>query len=183
MIVVFFQQVNVPVDLRFEPSSPESMGTGFVTVNARLPTNVDGSIPGLWETRRCMDVLKSSADAVVMYGSIFYFLTILPARFGRWLISAVLKPATLSFSNLPGPERSLTLSSCRLKSLAFWMNSHPGVPLSICALSYAGAFHVTVSVDSSAVQSPGRILKSFVAHVSLHFTLYTRRFLQNQFYS
>lgn len=171
-------RVNIPLDLRYEPTSMESfpeLGTGFSVVNARLPTNTEGAIPGLWEVHQCMDELKSSCDSVVMYGTIHYLLSLLPACLCQWLVRTVLRSASLSFCNLPGPERHVMFASCRLKAVTFWMNSHPDVPVAFCVFSYAGNFYLGVSADSGTVPSPKVLVKSFVANIDRMYSIVAKR--------
>lgn len=143
------------------------LGTGFTVVNATLPTHTEGAIPGLWDVHQRMEDLKGSSDSVVMYGTIHYLMTLLPACFCQWLVRTVLRSASLSFCSLPGPERHVMLASCKLKSVTFWMNSHPDVPVAFCVFSYAGNFYVGVSVDSSTISSPKILVKGFTTHVSI----------------
>ncbi|GBN91761.1 hypothetical protein AVEN_156453-1 [Araneus ventricosus] len=167
-IIYILLQVNIPLDLRYEPTSMETfpeLGTGFTVVNACLPTRTEGAIPGLWAVHQCMEELKSSCDPVVMYSAIHYLMTLLPACLCQWLVRTVLRTASLSFCSLPGPERPIMLASCRLKSVTFWMNSHPDVPVAFCVFSYAGNFYVAVSADSGTIASPKILVKGFTTHV------------------
>ncbi|XP_055938698.1 uncharacterized protein LOC129968629 isoform X1 [Argiope bruennichi] len=175
--------VNIPLDLRYEPTSMETfpeLGTGFTVVNARLPTRTEGAIPGLWAVHQCMEELKSSCDPVVMYSAIHYLMTLLPACLCQWLVRTVLRTASLSFCSLPGPERPIMLASCRLKSVTFWMNSHPDVPVAFCVFSYAGNFYVAVSADSGTIASPKILVKGFTTHLDRMYSIVAKRKIPGQ---
>ncbi|KAG8181604.1 hypothetical protein JTE90_017724 [Oedothorax gibbosus] len=175
--------VNVPLDLRYEPTSMETfpeLGTGFTTVNTRLPTNTEGAIPGLWAVKRRMSELKGSCDPVVMYSMIHYLMILMPSCLCRWLVRSVLRCATLRFCSLPGPERTVTLASSKLKAVTFWMDAHPDVPVAFCVFSYAGCFYVGVSADSGTIASPKVLIKGFARHLDRMYGIVSKRKIPGQ---
>ncbi|GIY30914.1 WS_DGAT_C domain-containing protein [Caerostris darwini] len=176
-------KVNIPLDLRYEPTSMETfpeLGTGFTVVNACMPTRTEGAIPGLWAVHQSMEELKGSCDPVVMYSAIHYLMTLLPSCLCQWLVRTVLRSASLSFCSLPGPERHVMLASCRLKSVSFWMNSHPDVPVAFCVFSYAGNFYVGVSADSGTIASPKILVKGFTTHLDRMYSIVAKRKIPGQ---
>lgn len=93
-------QLTIPVDLRQDTSNTTSiprMGCKFSQVHVRLPSNIEGAIPRLWDVRRRMEELKTSPDTVVMYGAIYCLLPILPEVVAQWILNTVFRKVFKSF--------------------------------------------------------------------------------------
>nr|XP_042910796.1 uncharacterized protein LOC107441252 [Parasteatoda tepidariorum] len=171
-------QLNIPVDLRHEPSNVEAiptMGCQYSQVNVRLPSNTEGAIPRLWDVRRRMEELKTSPDTVIMYGAIYCLLPILPEVVAQWILNTVLRKATVVLANIPGPQEMLTLGTKKLKKIVFWMSPRPEIPVVFSVISYAGAIQLSVSADKMVVPQPQLLIKEFVLELSRLSHLLARR--------
>ncbi|CAM1294948.1 Uncharacterised protein g1139 [Pycnogonum litorale] len=159
---------NIPVDLRFEsPSSTRriqpDVSLRMSVVNIKLPTNVEGAIPRLWQIHRSMEELKNSADTAVMYGALYYLYGLLPKSIASWIFRTIYSRQSVQFTNLPGPEINLYIESHRLSSVMFWAPSIVSrVPISISLLTYGDSVKMTLSADTGAVPDARSIIDEFV---------------------
>lgn len=155
----------VPVDLR-TPERALELGNAFGLTFLDLPVDAAEPLARLRATKRGMDAIKRSPEAVV-------FLNLL-ALFGQTpkavedvAASVFGSKSTLVMTNVAGPKSPLYLVGSEVERMVFWV-PHPvtlGVGVSI--LSYNGQVTLGVITDASVVPDPQRIADRFSEEFAL----------------
>ncbi len=155
---------TIPVDLRSDGPNIK-MGTKFSFIDITLPTNIEGTIPRLWEVKHEMDEVKNSANPVVMSGSQWLLTNMFPEYIYKRIWWSIWNKATCAVSNLPGPDTVLTFASREVKSMVAWLPTAPDVALSICFMTYADEVRMAVIGDKAIVPNPHVLTNDFIFQV------------------
>lgn len=155
----------VPVDLTSKRAA-QQMRNNYVMVDLCLPGNTEGMIPRLWEVRLRMDELKSSADAVILRGLGWIFHAILPSRFAARVLHYFCNKASCILANLEGPDHSLSIGSCEVKSVSSWFPLLDHVLVSLVFFTYGNQLSVSLCADKNAVTDPFVFLEAIFNQVS-----------------
>ncbi|KAK2169524.1 hypothetical protein LSH36_9g13031 [Paralvinella palmiformis] len=155
----------IPVDFQTDGSCAVDMHNRYALVDVPLPTNTEGTIPRLWEVRHHMDVLKNSADSVVLYGCVRLLGYLMPENLYHKVWQRIYSKASCFVTSLQGPDTELTFCSCVIKNMVSWMPTRANVALSISFLSYADQLRMSVIADSAVITEPQILTNDFVAEV------------------
>lgn len=156
----------VPVNLR--PTAhpvAEVHGNWFGLVFVPLPTEVAERAERLEAIRREMTRLKASKEPLVALG-ILAALGRSPAVVGTVVRSLFARKATVVVSNVPGPQRVLSLAGREIRDLWFWVPHPSGLACGISILSYAGNLRIGVRTDSGVVPDPDRLVHALEHEIS-----------------
>ena len=159
----------IPIDLRSDTSHIH-MGNEYVLLDMKLPANTEGTIPRLWDIKRCMDEVKNSADPTVMYGSKWVLFNSLPQFLCYRIWRSLYSKVTAVIANLPGPSAPLTLASHQVRSLLYWTPPREHVGVSISILTYADQLRIAVIADKAVLPDPEIITKDFNQQVNYFVT-------------
>ncbi|XP_077866676.1 uncharacterized protein LOC144355139 [Saccoglossus kowalevskii] len=153
--------VTMPMDLRSD-SRNINMGNHYAMFDIKLPTNTEGSIPRLWETKHELEELKNSADPVVMYGALHVLRTLLPVSSAQKIVSYINNKMTCVVSNLPGPDMQLSFAGRKIKMMLYWIPPRDQVGVSISAFSYGDDVRIAVLADEAVMPNPEILTNEFV---------------------
>ncbi len=151
----------IPVNLRpLDKPLPARLGNRFAVVLLTLPSGLASPFARLAETKRRMDRIKNSPEAVMTYGLIHSIgLT------GAWLSGHVLRffaaKADAVTTNVPGPREHRYLAGTRIHGLLGWVPGSSDQTLGTCIFTYAGMVRVGFKTDALAIPDPERILTAF----------------------
>lgn len=149
----------VPVDLR-SPERALDLGNNFGLTFLDLPVGEARPIERLRATKRGMDAIKRSPEAVV-------FLNIL-GLFGQTpkpvedMASSIFgSKATVVMTNVAGPQQTLYLAGCPAEQIVFWVPHPVSLGVGISILSYNGMVTLGVITDAGVVPDPQAITDQF----------------------
>lgn len=162
----FNMQCCIPVDIS-KDSGEVKMGSRYILVPMPLPTNTEGSIPQLWETKHLMEILKCSSDVISLNAALHVTSTILPELLSKKIWSTVYNKCTCMIANLPGPESILSFGSKEIKSIVYWLPAVDQMALSISFFTYADQVRMSVIADRSVLPNPELITRDFNFQVRL----------------
>ena len=88
-------------------------------------------------------------------------LTVLPQAVSRGLIDFLANKCTAVVTNVPGPQRDITLAGRRVRSLMFWVPQRADIGVGISILSFAGKVQIGVIADAGLVPDPQDLVRAF----------------------
>lgn len=142
------------------------VGNHFSMAVLRLPTNTEGSIPRLWETKLQIEKFKSSPEAAIVNGAQWFTCCVLPVSIFRHLWHRIYSRCTCVVSNLAGPEVSLKIDSREIKCMLYWVPPLERVSVTISFLTYADQVRMAVIADRSVLPNPELLTRDFIYKVS-----------------
>ncbi|XP_015771540.1 PREDICTED: putative diacyglycerol O-acyltransferase MT1468 [Acropora digitifera] len=153
---------SVAVNVRSSASSKElSFENKFSLVFLKLAVATDGPLKQLYETKDRMDKSKVSAEPLASAFIIHLTQELLPEFLISKVNTFVVSKASCVFSNLPGPQFTLTVSGTNIKYLLFWPPQTRNIGVGLSILSYAGQVIVGVQGDVSVLSDPEAIVEEF----------------------
>ena len=153
-------QVSMPVNVR-PPNERAVMENRFAAVPLRLPAGLASVVQRVAAVKGRMDALKRSVEPIVVYGIVNVLLRVLPHRMSRGLIDFLANKCTAVVTNVPGPQRSITVAGRLVRSMVFWVPQRADIGLGISILSFAGRVQVGVLCDDAVVPDPGKLIEAF----------------------
>ncbi|MCY7397010.1 MAG: wax ester/triacylglycerol synthase family O-acyltransferase [Nocardioides sp.] len=151
----------IPVNLRpLDKPLPTRLGNRFAVVLLTLPSGPGTPSARLAETKRRMDAIKASPEALMTYGLIYGIgLT------GSWLSKLVVRffasKADAVMTNVPGPREHRYLAGTRISGLLGWVPTSTNQTLGACIFTYAGMVRVGFKTDTLAIPDPEWMLAAF----------------------
>ena len=153
---------SVAVNVRSSASSKElSFENKFSLVFLKLAVATDGPLKQLYETKDRMDKSKVSAEPLASAFIIHLTQELLPEFLSSKVNTFVVSKASCVFSNLPGPQFTLTVSGTNIKYLLFWPPQTRNIGVGLSILSYAGQVIVGVQGDVTVLSDPEVIVEEF----------------------
>lgn len=148
----------VPVDIR----SPQDtkLTNRFALVYLSLPVGVADPIDRLFETKRRMDAIKRSPEALVTY-QIIASLGVAPDEISSNIRRYFAGKATAVLTNVPGPAQKLYFAGKRFDTMVFWVPQSGAIGLGISIFSYGGDVNIGLVTDRGLVPDPERIVAAF----------------------
>ena len=161
----------VPVNLRpLDKPLPKSLGNQFAVVLLTLPAAVEDPYQRLLETKRRMDAIKASPEALITFGLI-NAIGLSGRRLSRLLVRFFSGAASGVTTNVPGPREHRYLAGSRITGLLGWVPGQGNQTLGTCIFSYAGSVRVGFKTDAGVVPAPERILRAFHDELETLFAL------------
>lgn len=155
----------VPVDVRppDEPLPPE-LGNRFALVLLILPSGLGTPFTRLAETKRRMDAIKHSPEALLTFGLIRAIGTAGP-DLGRLLVDFFANKASGVITNVRGPAATRYIVGARVTRLLGWVPESGNQTLGTCIFTYDGNVHIGFKVDAARVPDPESLLDAFMAEL------------------
>jgi WS/DGAT/MGAT family acyltransferase len=153
-------RVSMPVNVR-RYDEPLTMENKFAAVPLELPAGIPDLALRVARVKQRMDELKRSAAPIVVYGIQRALLAALPQAVSRWLIDFLANKCTAVVTNVPGPQRELTLAGRRVRNMMFWVPQRANIGLGISVLSFAGKVQVGVIVDAHLIPDARDLTRAF----------------------
>lgn len=151
----------VPVNLRPTDRVPSrELGNRFALVMLRLPSSVSAPLARLAETKRRMDVIKHSPEAVITFGLIAAIgRTVMEVE--RLLVDFFAGKAIGVTTNVIGPATPRYLAGTRIAGILAWVPSSGRQTIGVCIFSYDDTVRVGFKVDTDTVREPEKLLCAF----------------------
>ncbi|EWT02845.1 hypothetical protein N865_03395 [Intrasporangium oryzae NRRL B-24470] len=151
----------VPVNVRplDEPLPPE-LGNRFALVFFRFPSALGAPLARLSETKRRMDWLKASPEAVLTYALINAIGRTSPGL-ERYVVDFFANKAIGVTTNVAGPRSVRTLAGVPVTGVLGWVPGSGRHTVGVCIFTYAGTVRVGFMTDAAVVPDPERLLAAF----------------------
>ncbi len=148
----------IPVNLR-PPGQPLPLllGNRFALVLLPLPSGQSTPRARLEETKRRMDRIKGSPEAIMTFGMI-HAIGLTGRRLSRILVRFFAGKAVGVTTNVPGPRDHRYLAGTRINGLLGWVPGSGSQTLGTCIFTYAGTVRVGFKTDAGTIPDPERIL-------------------------
>ncbi|HSB56155.1 MAG TPA: WS/DGAT domain-containing protein [Gemmatimonadales bacterium] len=153
-------RISMPVSIR-NPAAKITLENRFAAVPLELPAGIAQARERVARVKERMDALKKSVAPIVIYGIQSALLKVLPQAASRGLIDFLANKCTAVVTNVPGPQRGLTLGGARLRSLLFWVPQRADIGVGISILSFAGKVQIGVLCDTEVVPDPMELVRAF----------------------
>lgn len=150
----------VPVNLRGGDEPPRELGNRFALVLFSLPSGMDTPFARLAETKRRMDAIKHSPEAVLTFG-IIRGIGRTGRELERYLVDFFANKASGVTTNVPGPRQPRYVAGNRVVSMLGWAPESGDQTLGTCIFTYDGNVHVGFKTDVDTVKHPERLVEAF----------------------
>jgi diacylglycerol O-acyltransferase len=153
-------RISMPVNVR-PIDEPLVLENRFAAVPLELPAGIAQIEQRVRAVKATMDDLKRSVVPIVVYGIQRALLMVLPQDVSRGLIDFLANKCTAVVTNVPGPQREITLAGRQVRSMMFWVPQRADIGLGISILSFAGKVQIGVLADTVLVPDPGELARTF----------------------
>ena len=162
----------VPVDIR----GPEDtkLTNRFALVYLPLPIGVADPIDRLFETKRNMDAIKQSPEALVTYQAIAG-LGVVSDSIARGVRGYYADKVSAVLTNVPGPSEKLYFAGKLLDTIVFWVPQSGSIGVGISIFSYAGQVNIGLITDRGLAPDPDTIIAAFQEEFDRLLSLARRR--------
>jgi len=149
----------VPVNLR-PLDQAWKLGNRFGIVPLVLPIGIENPVERLYEVKRRMHGLKGSTQPLLVYG-VLSIAGALARPVQELLLSLFHRKTTAVMTNVPGPQKKLTLCGATLEQNMFWVPQTGHIGLGVSILSYGGGVQFGLITDSGLCPEPQKIIDQF----------------------
>ncbi|ETR67476.1 MAG: hypothetical protein OMM_11555, partial [Candidatus Magnetoglobus multicellularis str. Araruama] len=129
-------KVSMPVNVRDKGIVPKP-GNEFGVVSLSLPIHIEDPILRIKEVKRRNDKIKASCEASMSY-QLLKSMGAFPSDIGKKTINYFANKGTAVFSNVPGPQKSMSFAGQEISNMMFWVPRSGNTGMGISILSYAG---------------------------------------------
>ena len=150
----------VPVDIR----APEDtkLTNRFALVYLTLPIGIADPIDRLFETKRNMDAIKRSPEALVTYQAIAS-LGVLSDEIARSMRGYFADKVSVVLTNMPGPSQKLYFAGTLVDTMVFWVPQSGSIGVGISIFSYGGQVSIGLITDRGLAPDPDTVIAAFQA--------------------
>ncbi len=149
----------IPVDLR-PPQRGIELGNAFGLVFLALPLSIADPVQRLVETKKRMDAIKQSIEAVTFY-SLLNIFGVTPRQVEEQGLNIFGSRATAVVTNVRGPGQALYIAGSKIENIMGWVPQAGHLGLGVSIFSYDGKVSVGVITDAGLVPHPERITAAF----------------------
>lgn len=149
----------VPVDLR-PPGRGLELGNAFGLTFLDLPVSHEAPLERLRATKKGMDAIKRSPEAMIFLNILSVFGQT-PKAVEDLAADVFGSKATLVMTNVMGPVEQLYFTGKPISRIAFWVPHPVSLGLGISILSYNGSVTLGVIADAAVLPDPGAITSQF----------------------
>jgi WS/DGAT/MGAT family acyltransferase len=144
----------VPVNLRdVGQPLPRELGNKFALVMLRLPTGRFATLERLAESKRRMDAIKHSPEAVLTFGLI-NAIGHTNTQIAKQVIDFFAGKAIGVTTNVAGPMTGRYLAGARITGILGWVPVSGRQTLGVCIFSYDGVVRVGFKADAGVITDP-----------------------------
>ena len=150
----------VPVNVRGGQPLPRELGNKFALVMLPLPTSRLAPLQRLAESKRRMDSIKHSPEALLTFGlinAIGRTNTTVAKQFVDFFAAKAIGVTT----NVAGPRTARHLAGTKVAGILGWVPGSGPQTLGVCIVSYDGVVRVGFKADVAAVSDPEKLVHAF----------------------
>jgi WS/DGAT/MGAT family acyltransferase len=148
----------IPVDLR-PPQRGIELGNAFGLVFLALPLSIADPVERLLETKKRMDTIKQSIEALTFY-SLLGIFGVTPRQVEEQGLNVFGSRATAVVTNVRGPGQALYIAGSKIENIMGWVPQAGHLGLGVSIFSYDGKVSVGVITDAGLVPDPERITEA-----------------------
>ncbi len=148
----------VPVDIRAPDDT--KLTNRFALVYLPLPIGIADPVDRLFATKRNMDAIKRSPEALVTYQAIAS-LGVVSDRIARGVRGYYADKVSVVLTNVPGPSEKLYFAGKLLETIVFWVPQSGSIGVGISIFSYAGQVNIGLITDRGLAPDPDTIIAAF----------------------
>jgi len=155
----------VPVNLR-RPGAPlpRELGNQFALVMLPLATGAGTAVHRLSESKRRMDSIKGSPEAMLTFG-IINALGRTNRDLARLVVDFFAAKAIGVTTNVAGPRTARYLAGTKIAGVLGWVPGSGQQTVGVCIFSYDGTVRVGFKVDAAVVSDPQSLVHAFEAEL------------------
>ena len=151
----------VPINLRAPGQPlPRELGNKFALVMLPLPSATRAPLERLAETKRRMDSIKRSPEAVITFGLI-NAIGLTHPRIEEPLVTFFSGKAIGVTTNVMGPTSDRWVAGAHLAGVLGWVPGSGKQTLGVCIFSYNRMVRVGFKTDTAIVPDPERLVATF----------------------
>ena len=151
----------VPVNVRgFGKALPRELGNKFALVMLPLPTSRLAPFQRLAETKRRMDSIKHSPEAVLTFG-LLQAMGYANTEVAKMAVDFFAAKSIGVTTNVVGPMTGRYLAGTRITSILGWVPGSGRQVLGVCIFSYDGLVRVGFKADAEVVVAPETLVHAF----------------------
>lgn len=151
----------VPINLRpLDKPLPRELGNQFALVFLSLPSGLRSPMMRLAETKRRMDVIKSSPEAFITFGLINAIGRTHP-DLERLLVNFFADKSIGVTTNVAGPTTGRYLAGSRVVGVLGWVPGSGEQTLGTCIFTYDNTVRVGFKADAGSVPNPDKLVEAF----------------------
>jgi diacylglycerol O-acyltransferase len=147
----------VPVNLRTDDGHQPELGNHFGLAFVELPIGIRHPLQRLYAVHGTMQALKASPEAMVTFG-LLSVIGALPAAVEDPAIAWFSAKASLTASNVRGPDRPLHLAGAPISQLLFFVPQSGSIGTGVSMFSYNDEVQFAVIADRQLIQEPGELV-------------------------
>ena len=156
----------VPVNVRpLDQPLPRELGNKFALVFLTFPSSIQPPLERLAETKRRMDWLKRSPEAVLTFGLITG-IGRTAAELERHLVNFFADKAIGVTTNVAGPTTVRYFCGVRISGALGWVPGSGRQTLGVCIFTYADTLRVGFLADAECVREPEKLLHALEREVA-----------------
>jgi len=151
----------VPVNVRpVDRPLPRELGNRFALVLLRLPIGVEAPLQRIAESKRRMDAIKTSPEAVITFG-----LNTLIGRserhIERFVVDFFSSKAIGVTTNVIGPREPRYVAGVPIAGVVSWVPGSGRQTLGICIFSFAQTVRVGFKADAATLPDAEKLVLAF----------------------
>lgn len=151
----------VPVNVRgIGQTLPRELGNKFALVMLPLPTSRLAPFQRLAETKRRMDSIKHSPEAVLTFG-LLQAMGRANTEVAKLAVDFFAAKSIGVTTNVVGPMTGRYLAGTRITGILGWVPGSGRQVLGVCIFSYDGLVRVGFKADAAVVTSPDKLVHAF----------------------
>jgi diacylglycerol O-acyltransferase len=155
----------VPVNIRpLDEPLPRELGNRFALVLFTLPSALTNPFARLAETKRRMDDIKHSPEALLTFAMIQGVGRTGP-ELERLVVDFFANKATGVTTNVPGPRTARYVAGTRISALLGWAPESGNQALGTAIFTYNDSVFVGFKVDTGLIAHPEELLTAFLAEI------------------
>jgi WS/DGAT/MGAT family acyltransferase len=155
----------VPFNLRpLDEPLPRELGNRFGLVLLALPVGVPDPVARLVAVKQSMAAIKRGNEGPIAYG-ILRLMGRTPPVLERRLIDYFSAKGSMVLTNVPGPQRRLSLAGTPLRGVLVWAPCSGSVAMSVSVFSYDRKVTVGFLADAGLVPEPQALADGFRSEV------------------
>ena len=151
----------IPVNVRPpDQPLPRELGNKFALVYLKLPTGVRAPLERVAETKRRMDWIKASPEALITFGLNELIGSIEP-HVANAIVGFFSDKAIGVTTNVIGPQKQRYIAGVPIVGAVGWVPGSGRHTLGVCIFSLAGVVRVGFKVDAGMVPDVEKLVHSF----------------------
>jgi WS/DGAT/MGAT family acyltransferase len=151
----------IPVNVRPpDQPLPRELGNKFALVYLKLPTGVRAPLERVAETKRRMDWIKASPEALITFGLNELIGSIEP-HVANAIVGFFSDKAIGVTTNVIGPQKQRYIAGVPIVGAVGWVPGSGRHTLGVCIFSLAGVVRVGFKVDAGMVPDVEKLVHAF----------------------